>query len=246
MKVSVVVPVLDELEYLPATLAALQRQGWIHEVIIVDGGSTDGTREWLDRGGCGNTKIVHAQSGRGRQLNAGAAAATGDTLLFLHADCLLPRDAGDRLQDALSLHQVAGGCFRVKFAQKRPRSLSLVAAGINLRTRITHSATGDQGIFVRRKVFEKIGGFRGWPLFEDVEFVRRMKVDGRFLVVPSRITVSARRHLKHGVFRTVFFIYALRIGFWVGIPPLVLANWYRHTGAEMSAPLESPKEQRAA
>jgi rSAM/selenodomain-associated transferase 2 len=244
MKLTVIVPVLDEIDHLPAALAALRRQSCVHEVVVVDGGSTDGTQEWLQKQD--PVRVVQSPAGRGAQLNAGARAATGDTLIFLHADCLLPGDAGDLLRDALTQPRVAGGCFCVRFAQGRPRSLGLVAAGINLRTRLTRSATGDQGIFVRREVFEKIGGFRDWPLFEDADFARRMKSEGRFIVLPSPITVSARRHLKYGIFRTVFFIYALRMGFWAGIPPVKLANWYRHMGSGIGPPLESPKVQRVA
>jgi len=114
--------------------------------------------------------------------------------------------------------------------------LSIVAAGINLRTRITHTATGDQGIFVRRGVFERIGGFREWPLFEDVDLVGRMKREGAFAMIRSPVTISPRRHLQRGVFRSVLLVYALRLGFWVGLSPLTLARWYQDPGAELKAP----------
>ncbi len=224
MKVSVIIPVLNERECLPENLAALKNQNWIHEVIVVDGGSTDGTLGWLRQQG--GISLIEAPAGRGIQLNAGAKSATGDTMIFLHADTRLPPDTDESLKKALVLPRIAGGCFRVRFVPRRPRSLRVVAAGINLRTALTHAATGDQAIFVRRSVFEKIGGFREWPLFEDVDFVTRMKRAGRFAVIRSRVTVSARRHLKHGVLRTVFFIYFLRAGFWAGISPFTLARWY--------------------
>lgn len=240
-KLSVIIPVLNERECLPLTLSALRGHDWIHELLVVDGGSTDGTQEWLDRNADERVKLVHAERGRGRQLNAGAAVATGDVFLFLHADCLLPCDAGKRLRQALGAETVAGGCFCVRFTEERPRSLALVAAGINMRTRIARRATGDQAIFVRRRIFEAIGGFHEWPLCEDVDFVGRLKRAGKFVVVRSPVTISARRHLRYGVFRHVMLVYMLRIGFWAGISPFTLARLYGdgRSGENLPAPMAS-------
>jgi rSAM/selenodomain-associated transferase 2 len=224
-QVSVIIPVLNERDQLPPTLAALRSHGWIYEVIVADGGSDDGTRQWLEAQT--GLIVVDAPAGRGSQLNAGAQAASGDMLLFLHADTFLPADAGHQLCSVLACHHVTGGCFGVRFTRRRPRSLSIVAASINLRTRITHTGTGDQAIFVRRRVFEKIGGFREWPLFEDVDLVSRIKREGAFAMIPSPVTISPRRHLQRGVFRTVLIIYALRLGFWAGLSPFTLARWFR-------------------
>lgn len=229
MKVSVIIPVLNERGCLPENLAALKNQNWVHEVIVADGGSTDGTLEWLRQQT--GVRIIESQAGRGIQLNAGARAATGDTLIFLHADTCLPPDTGEHLKRVLDSPQVAGGCFYVRFAGSRPRSLGIVAAGINLRTVLTRSATGDQAIFARRSVYEEIGGFLEWPLFEDVEFVSRLRRAGRFAVIRSRVTVSARRHLKYGVLRTVLRIYLLRAAFWGGISPFTLARWYQESNS---------------
>jgi hypothetical protein len=143
----------------------------------------------------------------------------------VHADASLPPEAGIHLKAVFECPDVAGGCFTVRFLERKPRLLGLVAAGINWRTRVTHSATGDQAIFVRRSVFEESDGFREWPLFEDVDFVSRMKRAGRFVVVHSRVGVSARRHIKYGVIRTVILVYLLRLGFWAGISPVTLARW---------------------
>ena len=159
-------------------------------------------------------------------------AASGDALLFLHADSRLPPDAGVFLKRSLDSPQVAGGCFCVQFASRSPRLLGIVAAGINLRTVLTHTATGDQAIFIRRSVFHEIGGFREWPLFEDVDFVSRMKRKGRFVVIRSRATVSARRYVRNGVIRIVLLVYLLRLGFWAGISPFTLARWYQGTDAQ--------------
>jgi len=229
MKVSVIIPVLNEHRSLAQNLAALKLQNWIHEIIVVDGGSTDGTLAWLrEQSG---VRLVKAPAGRGIQLNAAARVANGDTLLFLHADSCLPSDAGQQLKGALDSFQVVGGCFYVRFASSRPRSLAIVAAGINLRTSLTHSATGDQAIFVRRSVFQRTEGFREWPLFEDVDFVYRMKQVGKFAVICSPVTVSARRHVHYGVFRTVMLAYLLRLGYWAGISPFTLARWYQRPSA---------------
>ncbi|MBS1867926.1 MAG: hypothetical protein JSS69_18605, partial [Acidobacteria bacterium] len=105
-------------------------------------------------------------------------------------------------------------------------SLKFVAAGINFRSRLTQTATGDQGIFVRRGIFERVGGCPDWPLFEDVELVRRIKRAGSFAVLPGRISVSARRHLQRGVFRTVVLIYFLRVAYWLGVSPFTLKRWF--------------------
>lgn len=231
MKVSVIIPALNERECLPGSLNALKQADWVHEIIVVDGGSTDGTLGWLRRQD--GIRVFETPPGRGLQLNAGARAATGDVMVFLHADASLPPDAGKRLKAVFECPDVAGGCFCVHFQQHRPRLLGLVAAGINWRTRITRSATGDQAIFVRRRVFRKLGGFREWPLFEDVDFATRMKRAGRFAVIRSRVTVSARRHIKYGVIRTVTLIYLLRLGFWAGISPIALARWYEGPSAHL-------------
>jgi len=224
LRCSVIVPALNERESLPHTLDALVGQCWIHEVIVADGGSTDGTREWVASRRF--VRLVDAPAGKGNQLNAGARAACGDVFLFLHADCRLPADAGAQIGSALASEKTAGGCFEVRFRVHRPRSLKLVAAGINFRSRLTRTATGDQAIFVRRNVFEQIGGCPDWPLFEDVDLVRRIKKVGKFVVLPSQLLVSPRRHIARGVFRTVLLIYALRVAFWLGVSPFVLKKWF--------------------
>lgn len=221
--ISIILPVLNEIDSLPTALAAL-RYSWVQEVIVVDGGSRDGTREWLAR--CPGVRVVDAALGKGVQLNAGARCASANILLFLHGDCRLPQGAGQLIDGALADLHVAGGAFRVRFAESRNLLLWLTALGMNLRTRITHSATGDQAIFVRRPVFEQIGGFPAWPLFEDVEFVKRMKRAGRFAVIESPATISGRRHLSRGVLRTVLLVYALRLGFFLGVSPFTLKKWF--------------------
>lgn len=234
MKVSVVIPVLNERASLPATIAALRACRGIAEIIVADGGSTDGTVAWLQAQP--DIVLVRSIRGKGPQLNVGAAAAfdvPGDSaisdiaLLFLHADCLISQPAIDALHAALADPQLAGGAFYVRFAEAHPRSLRLVAWGINVRARFRNSATGDQGIFVHKSVFESIGGAPDWPLFEDVELVRRIKRAGKFTVLRTPLTVSGRRYIEHGVLRTALLIYSLRFAYWLGIPPQRLKNWFR-------------------
>jgi rSAM/selenodomain-associated transferase 2 len=235
MKLSVVIPVLNERDGLPATVATLRAcrgvtesavpEIIILEIIVSDGGSTDGTVEWLRSQP--DLILVNSTRGKGPQLNAGAARATGDVLLFLHADCILSQLAFEALLSALADSKVCGGAFYVGFAERRPRSLHVVAWGINLRAWLRNSATGDQGIFVRRDVFQSIGGTPDWPLFEDVELVRRIKRAGKFVVLKTPLTISARRYLAHGVWHTVFLVYFLRFAYWLGVPPQRLKNWFR-------------------
>lgn len=238
IRCSVIIPTLNEREFLPHTLQALAEYQWIHEVIVADGGSTDGTLEWLaaQNFAC----VVDSPAGKGNQINRAAQAASGDVLLILHADCQLPLDAGEQISAALRSSQVAGGCFEVRFDAGRPRSLKLVAAGINFRCRLTKAATGDQGIFVRKNVFEQVGGCPGWPLFEDVDLVRRIKKLGKFVVLRSQLLVSSRRHLARGVVRTVLLIYALRVAFWLGVSPFTLKKWFDDSRPS-ATPIRSPE-----
>src|SRR5260370_32675127 len=193
MKLSIIIPVLNEREELPCTHKLLTAMLEAPEITAVDGGSTDGTLEWLRQQN--SIKTIEAQCGRGGQLNAGAAASSGDVLLFLHADCVLPSGALSGISDALEDSRVAGGCFLVRFGGPRLTSLRLVQGGINLRTQLARSATGDQGIFVRRSVFEAVRGFADWPLFEDVDLLARIRRYGRFVVLPEKVTISPRRWL---------------------------------------------------
>jgi rSAM/selenodomain-associated transferase 2 len=234
MKISVVIPVLNERASLPATIAALRACRGIAEIIVSDGGSTDGTVPWLQAQP--DIVLVRSIRGKGPQINVGAAAAfdvadaadiSDIALLFLHADSLISQPAIDALLAALADPQLAGGAFYIRFAESRPRSLHLVAWGINVRARFRNSATGDQGIFVRKSVFDSIGGAPEWPLFEDVELVRRIKQAGKFTVLRTPLTVSGRRYIEHGVFRTALLIYSLRLAYWLGVPPQRLKNWFR-------------------
>lgn len=233
MKISVIIPVLNEIENLPKTIESIRQmrceQGQVCEVIVVDGGSTDGTREWLQERASTypfEIRLMEAERGRGAQLHAGAVQAEGDALLFLHGDCLLPTEAASEIARALSDSRIAGGCFLVSFAELRPASLRVIARGINARTIVTRTGTGDQAIFVRREIYQALGGFKPWPLFEDVDIVTRIRRRGKFAVIRSAVIISARRWIVHGPWRTTFLMYALRIGYWLGMSPVKLRQWF--------------------
>lgn len=227
MKISVVIPVLNEKETLPATLESLAAFPDLFEIVVVDGGSTDGMRETLAGGLPVTARLVSSECGRGNQLNAGAKAARGDVLVFLHADTCLPPHAMREIDHALSDPRVAGGGFCVRFKEEKPRILRAVETGINFRTKFFRDPTGDQAIFCRRSAWAGMGGFAQWPIFEDVDFMHRLRGFGRCKVVPSPVVTSARRYIAWGVFRTVLLMWALRIGYWLGISPFRLHRWYR-------------------
>ena len=240
MSVSVVIPTLNEVENLPRLIASLQQVGGIAEIAIADGGSADGTREWvlsqpgLDQQRLAQSRLdqprimlVDSPRGKGPQLNAGAALATGNLLLFLHADCRMNNQSWVALQAAIAQPHTAGGAFHIRFAERSPAALRLVEKGINARTSVTRTGTGDQGIFVRRSIFLQIGGAPDWPLFEDVELVGRIKKVGRFVVIKAPLTISGRRYIEFGVVRTALLIFALRLGFWLGVSPDRLKRWFK-------------------
>jgi len=220
---SIIVPTLNEELAIAATLEALaplRARG--AEVIVVDGGSRDRTAATAtplcDR-------VIAAPRGRGAQMNAGASAAHGDILLFLHADTRLP-DGSDRLiSEGLAARGCAWGRFDVRI-EGAHALLPLIAAMMNLRSRATGIATGDQAIFVTRSAFATIGGYSDIPLMEDIVLSRRLKRLGRPLCLRARASTSGRRWEKHGVMRTVLTMWRLRLAFWLGAAPDKLALRY--------------------
>ncbi len=225
MNIAVIVPVLNERPNLPACIASIRRSIPGARIIAADGGSTDGSLEWL-ASDPGIAVVTHAR-GKGPQQNAGAALA-GDAgvLVFLHADCELPPDAGAQITAALRDPHSAGGAFFVRFAEARPRSLHFLAWGMNTRLVLLRRCFGDQGIFVRRELFHKVQGFPAWPLFEDYELVHRIKAQGRFAAVRSPLTLNARRFLRHGVWRTVLRVFVLQFAYYCGVAPARLKEWF--------------------
>ncbi|HUP00579.1 MAG TPA: TIGR04283 family arsenosugar biosynthesis glycosyltransferase [Gemmatimonadota bacterium] len=228
--VSVVIPVWNEADRLPRLLGALERcRPAPLEVVVVDGGSTDRTRE-LTRG---RARLLTAPRGRAAQQCVGAHAARGDALWFLHADSVPAHGAIGEIAAALEAG-APGGCFRIVFPTEERRChplLPVIERGINARTRLTRTGTGDQGIFIGRDLFEQLGGFPPWPLFEDVGLFRGLKATGRPAIARGPLETSARRWLAHGVIRTMVTMWALRLGFAAGVSPERLARFWRGGGA---------------
>ena len=221
--ISIIVPTLNEAGGIAATLAALaplRRRG--HEVIVADGGSSDGTPE-LARSGA--DRLVSAPRGRASQMNAGAAIAHGEILLFLHADTRLPENADMKMLEGLASTRRAWGRFDVRIAG-RSRWLPLIAFLMNLRSRATGIATGDQAMFVRREVFVRAGGFPALALMEDVALSRSLKRVSRPLCIADRVVTSGRRWDSRGALRTVLLMAWLRLRFFFGAEPARLARLY--------------------
>ena len=218
MRLSVIIPTLNEAAAIGTTLAALaplRARG--HEVLVADGGSEDGTR---DIAGPLADRVIVVPRGRARQMNAGAAAATGDALLFLHADTRLPADAD--LLVVRSLEKNPWGRFDVTI-EGRSALLPVIAFFMNLRSRVTGVATGDQAIFVRRADF---AGFPEIALMEDIAFSKAMKRRGAPAALHEKVTTSGRRWERQGVLRTMILMWRLRLAFFLGAEPDELARRY--------------------
>lgn len=221
-----IVPTLDEADGIEETLRVTRATlGADAELVVVDGGSRDGTparaAPWA--------RVLAAERGRARQMNAGARAAHGDLLLFLHADTHLPAGTRTALEAALADPGVVGGAFR--FGLRGPfgrRALGrALRATINFRCRLFRSATGDQAIFCRRAAFDAVGGFAELPLFEDLELYEKMKRMGRMVLLPLAVRTSDRRWREKGVLRTMALHGLLRAAYHLGIPPARLTRAYR-------------------
>jgi rSAM/selenodomain-associated transferase 2 len=222
VRISVVVPALNEAAQIAATLAPLR--SWAergHEVIVVDGGSDDNTAQLaVDAGAL----VVNSTPGRARQMNAGAARASGNALLFLHADTRIPEQADILMTHALR-HR-PWGRFNVRIAG-RSRWLPVVGAMINLRSRLSGIATGDQGLFMTRAAFDAVGGFPLQPLMEDVEICKRLKRLSQPACLRERAVTSGRRWDTRGAWRTILLMWRLRFDYWRGVPAEKLAERYR-------------------
>jgi rSAM/selenodomain-associated transferase 2 len=220
---SIVVPVLDEAAGIAdflQTLAPYRERGV--EVVVVDGGSRDGT---LERARPHADLSVTAPRGRGIQMNAGARAAHGDVLLFLHADTTLPAAADLLILAGLAASGCRWGRFDVRIAGRHPL-LAIIAALMNLRSRLTGIATGDQAIFVTRRAFEEVQGYPDIALMEDIALSSRLKRLSPPLCLRTRAVTSGRRWETHGVVRTVLLIWRLRLAYFMGADPTALARRY--------------------
>lgn len=220
LSVAVVIPTLDEADsirqHLPAVLIEAD------EVLVSDGGSTDDTvRVATDIG----ARVIRGARGRGPQMNLGARHTAASILLFLHADSQLPTGAIDAIRREIDDGKVGGG-FTARFDEDR-WLYRLGSAVVNLRTQLTRVPLGDQGQFVSRNAFDQLGGFRDWPILEDLEFMRRLKRLGPVTVIAGPVVTSARRYVQGGVFRTIANNWLIWLLYLAGVSPHRLAQRYR-------------------
>lgn len=227
----VVIPAWNEAGRVGAAVASALAAG-ADDVVVADGGSEDATA--VEAGEAG-ARVVVAPRGRASQMNAGAAAARGDVLLFLHADGRLTPGASARVRRTLRDPRVVGGRFDVRL-DRGGLLLRTVEGLMNWRSRHTGIATGDQAIFVRRDVFDRLGGYEAIPLFEDVRLSRRLRRAGRFVPVRDRVAASARRWIEAGTWRTILLMWRLRAAHANGADPFGLAARYRRTSKKRGSP----------
>jgi len=222
---SAIVPMLNEAAAIASTLGALRRGAPDAEIVVVDGGSIDSSVA-LAQPLCDT--VIGASRGRAQQMNAGARASHGDALVFVHADTLVPSSFAADIASALSDPAVVGGRFDVRL-DSAALAYRIIGAMISLRSRISRTGTGDQAIFVRREVFDRLGGFPDLELCEDLEFARRLKRAGRVACLRARVTTSARRWNRDGVVRTIVRMWLIRAMYLMGVAPARLKRMYSDT-----------------
>jgi len=225
MKISVIIPTLNEEERISAQLEDLTKRFNFHEIIVVDGGSNDHTVSLASENA--RVRVLESQPGRGRQMNEGAFIATGDVLLFLHVDVRLPTDAFRRIEETLQKPGVVAGAFKtwtVCDGEKRTWARFFLH-GADLRSRYSRLPYGDQGIFVWRSHFESIGGYHELPLMEDLDLSRRLRKHGKIRITSSSVTVSGRRFLKRPIYYTVL-LQVLPLLFRLRVPPRMYVKFY--------------------
>jgi len=218
---TIVIPVLNEAGSLEMSL----RNGLAiaDEVVVSDGGSSDASMEIAGHLGA---RVVKGAAGRGAQLNRGAAEASGDVLLFLHADSLLAEGARSQIEGAVADGYCGGGLL-LRFDVAGPL-LRFGAGWINARTRLTRLPLGDQGQFATREAFAALGGFSEWPVLEDLDLMRRLKSHGRVAILEGPITTSSRRFRSGGILKTLAINWTIWLLYLLGVSPLRLGRWYRN------------------
>ncbi|MBC6432110.1 glycosyltransferase [Nostoc sp. HG1] len=222
VRISIIIPTLNEAENIKEAIATTQLNTNI-EVIIVDGGSKDDTIKIAQSLG---VKVILSSPGRAVQMNTGAVAATGEILLFLHADTSLPTGFDDMVRTALQQPGTVAGAFKLRIDAPL-LSLRWVELGVNLRSHFYQMPYGDQAIFLTKAVFQQIGNFPELPIMEDFELMRRLKRTGRIVIIPTPVVTSARRWLQKGVFKTTLLNQIVIIAYLLGVSPERIRCWYR-------------------
>jgi len=217
MTISVVIPTLDEAATVAAAIAAARGTLGTCEVVVVDAGSHDGTAEAAAAAGA---TVLLEPGSRSAAMNRGAAATSGEVLLFLHADTILP--AGAEAAIAAALEDASAGAFRIRFDRPRP-ALELL---VNVRSRLFRVVYGDQALFARRAAFERVGGFRPISIMEDRDLAARLRRDGGLVIAPLEVTTSARRHRAKGDARTLARNWLIQLLYTLRVPPETLARRY--------------------
>lgn len=224
-QISIVLPVLNEAQHLVSRLQALQGQRDRCQLLLVDGGSDDDSRRlaepWVD-------KVILSPRGRALQMNAGAAQAEATVLLFLHVDTQLPANAVDLIHQAMA-QGFEWGRFDVALDSPQPM-FKLIALMMNLRSRLTGIATGDQGLFMTQRAFQAVGGFPAIALMEDIAISRKLKQLGKPACLRTKILTSARRWQQHGILKTILLMWRLRLAYFFGADPSDLSGRYYGNG----------------
>lgn len=219
--ISIIIPVLNEATTLPNTLNKLQCIKDI-EIIIVDGGSQD---ETVTIAQSFNLKVLTTEAGKARQMNAGAAIATGDIILFLHGDTQLPEGFSHGIQQLLSQPHIVAGAFQLRISAPMPL-VRWVEFGVKMRSHYCQLPYGDQALFMKTQTFRDIGGFPDLPIMEDFALVRQLQKRGKIAIVPVPVITSGRRWQNVGILKTTLINQIVIIGYFLGIPPSTLAQWY--------------------
>ena len=225
-QISVIIPALNEETGIERSIASATQEPDV-EVIVVDGGSRDETVRVARRQGA---KTLSVPAGRARQMNAGARASSGEYLIFLHADTILPSNYAGLVRRLLASPDVVAGAFRLGIEGRR-RSLRWIESGANWRSRWLQLPYGDQALFVRSRTFSELGGYSDLPIMEDYDLVRRLGRRGRVILAPEAVVTSARRWERLGVFRTTLLNQVMVTGHLLGVSPRKMAQFYRRTAA---------------
>ncbi|MEQ9669321.1 TIGR04283 family arsenosugar biosynthesis glycosyltransferase [Coleofasciculus sp. G2-EDA-02] len=220
--ISVIIPVLNEASTIGSVLERLMGTNNV-DVIVVDGGSRD---ETVTVARSRNVQVISTPPGRACQMNAGAARATGDILLFLHADTRLPANFDCLVRQALQEPQTIAGAFELRIDSQQ-LGLRLIERLVNWRSRFFSMPYGDQAIFLKATSFHHIGGFPNLPIMEDFELIRRLKHQGRIAIVPAFVLTSGRRWERLGIIKTTLINQLIILGYFFGVSPDKLARWYR-------------------